>query len=266
MDRVQGQIDADPKLAQPWAIRAKIYLAQRDFDHAEADLLKAIELDSNLEPAFVLLGQLYVASNRPEQAIEKLGGFVQNHKSLPALMQLAMLHERQKNFPAAREAYDKLLSAAPNFAPALNNLAVLYSEQLGQLETAYDLAKRARDTAPNEPAMADTLGWILFKKGEYSNALPLLQESAGKLPDQPEILFHVGMAHYMLGQDEPARIALQKAAAASADFKGKEEGRRRLAILAIDPASSNAAVRTELQNYLRDQPSDPVALLRLAVQ
>ena len=36
----------------------------------------------------------------------------------------------------------------------------------------------------------------------------------------PEIQFHVGMAHYMLGEEEPARLALQKAADASADFPG----------------------------------------------
>src|SRR5262249_5752598 len=43
LDRVQKQIDRDPKQAMPWAVRGKIYLAQRDFDHAESDLLKAIE-------------------------------------------------------------------------------------------------------------------------------------------------------------------------------------------------------------------------------
>src|SRR5207237_1171479 len=64
--------------------------------------------------------------------------------------------------------------------------------------------------------------------------------------------------------EAPARISLQKAIGTNADFKGKEEAPRRLAMLAIDPASANAAVRTELQNYLRDQPNDPVALLRLA--
>ena len=81
MDRVQKLIDKDPKLAQPWALRGKIYLAQRDFTHAEADLLKAIDLDPNLVPAYLLLAQLYVASNRQEQAIEKLNDFVEKNKT-----------------------------------------------------------------------------------------------------------------------------------------------------------------------------------------
>jgi tetratricopeptide (TPR) repeat protein len=263
MNRVQKLIDKDPKLAQPWALRAKIYLAQRDFMHAEPDLLKAIDLDPKLEPAYELLAQLYVASNRSEEAIAKLTAFVEQNKTVPALMQLAMINEQLKHFDAARDAYEKLLTVAPNFPLALNNLAVLYSEHLGELDKAYDLAKRAK-AAMNEPHIADTLGWIFFKKGDYSNALPLLQEGAGKLPDLPEIQFHLGMAYYMLGDEGPARVALQKAVDARADFPGKDEARRRLTLLAIPAGTANAAVRTELENYLHESPSDSVALARLA--
>jgi len=266
MDRVQKVIDKDPKLAQPWALRAKIYLVQRDFAHAEPDLLKAIELDPKLEPAYQLLAELYLASNRQEEAIAKLSAFVENNKgasAAPALLQLATIQEQLKHFDAARDAYEKLLTVAPNMPFALNNLAVLYSEHFGQLDKAYDLAKRAKEAA-NEPHIADTLGWILFKRGDYNGALQLLQESAGKLPNLPEIQFHLGMTYYMLGEEEPARVALQNAVDASADFPAKDEARRRLSMLAIPAGTANATVRTELENYLRESPKDPVALTRLA--
>jgi tetratricopeptide (TPR) repeat protein len=264
MDRVQGLIDKDPKLAQPWALRAKIYLVQRDFTRAEPDLLKAIDLDSKLEPAYDLLAQLYLASNRPEEAIAKLSAFVEKNNAVPALMKLAMINEALKHFDAARDAYEKVLTIAPNLPLALNNLAVLYSEQLGQLDKAYDLAKRAKEVL-NQPHIADTLGWILFKKRDYSNALPLLQEAASKLPHLSEVQYHVGMAHYMVGEDGPARVALQKALDGPADFRGKDEARRRLSLLAIPAGTASAAtVRTELENYLRESPNDPAALVRLA--
>jgi tetratricopeptide (TPR) repeat protein len=72
------------------------------------------------------------------------------------------------------------------------------------------------------------------------------------------------MAHYMMGEEEPARIALQKAADANADFRGKDEARQRLALLDINIATANPGVRTELENYLRKWPNDPAALVRLA--
>ena len=264
LTRVDKLIENNPKLAQAWALRGRIYFVQRDFTHAEPDLLKAVELDPKLEAAYLLLAEVYVASNRQEEAIAKLNAFVEKNKTVPALMQLAQIQIQQKNFAAARDIYEKLLSVAPNFPLALNNLAVLYSEHLGQVDKAYDLAKRGREAAPNEPSLADTLGWILFKKGDYDNALRLLQESAGKLPDMAQIQFHAGMAHYMMGEEGPARIALQKAADAVKDFPEKDEARRRLAMLAIPVGTANAAVRTELENYLHERPNDPAALARLA--
>jgi tetratricopeptide (TPR) repeat protein len=264
MDRVV--IDRDPKLASLWGLRAKIYLAQQDFAHAEPDLLKAIELDPKLEVAYQLLAELYVASNRQEEAIAKLTAFVENNKgalAVPALMQLAMIQERLKHFEAARDAYEKVLTVAPNVPLALNNLAVLYSEHFGQLDKAYDLATKAKEAA-NDPHIADTLGWISFKRGDYSGALPLLQDSAAKLPNLPEIQFHLGMTYYMLGEEGRAREALQKAVDAPADFPAKDQARRRLALLAIPAGTANATVRTQLEDYLRESPDDPVALTRLA--
>jgi predicted Zn-dependent protease len=51
---------------------------------------------------------------------------------------------------------------------------------------------------------------------------------------------------------------------ASVDFPGKDEARQRLALLAIQVGTANAAVRKELENYLRERPNDPMALARLA--
>ena len=55
LTRVDKQIENNPKLAQAWGLRGKIYFAQRDFTHAEPDLLKAVELDPKLEAAYLLL-------------------------------------------------------------------------------------------------------------------------------------------------------------------------------------------------------------------
>ena len=65
---------------------------------------------------------------------------------------------------------------------ALNNLACLYTERLNDLDKAYDLARKAHDLQGNDPAIADTFGWVLSKRGEYQQALAILQESAAKAP------------------------------------------------------------------------------------
>lgn len=269
LERVQKVVDKNPKQAQAFALRGKIYLAQRDFAHAEPDLEKAIELDPNLEPAYLLLTQLYLGSNRQDQALDQLKSLVEKNKddkdkSVSPLLRLAMLQQALKRFDAARDTYEKLLAIAPNVAAAQNNLAFLYSEQFNQLDKAYDLAKKANEAAPNEPHIADTFGLILLKKGEYKDALRLLQDSASKLPDSADVQFHVGVAHYMLGQESEARSALEKAVNTTADFAGKDEARRRLTILALNTSSPTSTAQGELDAYLRERPNDPVALLRRA--
>ena len=261
--RVQGEIARNPNFALPLAIRGRIYFARRDFAEGERDLLRAIEIDSNLESAHLLLARLYIASDRPERAIQQLNEFSKRNKTVSALQMLAEVQERIKNFSGARDAYEQALAIAPSSVPALNNLAVIYAEHLDQLDKAYDLAKKARDVNSSDPHLADTLGWILFKKSDYRTALQLLQESAIKLPDQPEIQFHLGMAHYMLGQDEPARVALQRAVDSTATFSAKEEARRRLAILALSTEGATPTTRTVLDKYLSEMPNDPAALFRL---
>jgi tetratricopeptide (TPR) repeat protein len=119
-------------------------------------------------------------------------------------MTLALVYERMKDFPKARDTYERLLSIEPNFVSALNNLAYLYTEQLNDLNKAYDLARKARDLRANDPSIGDTLGWVLYKRGEYQQALTILHESAENAADNPEIQFHLGMTAYMIGQTDIA--------------------------------------------------------------
>ena len=264
MGRAQQQIDKDPKRAQPWALRAKVYLAQRDFSHAEPDLIKAVEIDPKFEAASLLLSQLYIATNKQDQAIAKLTAFAEQNKSIPALVQLASIYEKDKNYTAARDAYEKLLAINGNNALALNNLAVIYSERLDQVDKALDLAKRARTNFPNNPNLADTLGWVMYRKGDYRNALPLLQEGASKLTENPEVQYHMAMAQYMTGDEAAAKTGLQKAVQLPSAFPQKDEAQQRLAVLTIDAKTPAGDARAALDAYLQKQPRDPVALTRLA--
>jgi len=157
-----------------------------------------------------------------------------------------------------------VLALDANSAAALNNLAYLCSERFQELDRARDLAQRAHDLLPQEPRPADTLGWILYRRHEYAKAVSLLQDSAGKLAADAEIQFHLGMAQYRLGAEEPARRALRQALQAPAGFPGVEEARLRLSILEIDSANVGAAERILLDKTAAGDPDDPVVLVRLA--
>ena len=296
IDRVTNQIERHADAGEPWLLLAKVHMtkaesfvpaiasgsqaqphsksslaeipaAQEDVNKAESALLKSIELNPDLRNAYFMLANLYVSCNKQVQALERLNSFLAKTNDVVARTQVGILQDRLKNFSAARDAYEKVLALDANSSIALNNLAYLYSEHFADLDKAYQLAEKARRLRPNDPSTADTLGWILFKRGEYSRALGIIDESAAKLPTNPEIQFHLGMAHYMLVEEGPAQLALEQACQSPNDFVGKEEARRRLGVLAIDAKLANAATVSDLKKYLRDTPADPVALCRLgAVQ
>jgi tetratricopeptide (TPR) repeat protein len=262
--RVRNLIQRNPKRPEPQYILASILMAQRDSQGAEAALLKAIELESNFRPAYFLLARHYLGAGRHQDALKKLEAVVsRDPRDVVAHQQIGMIYTTVKNYEAARNSYEKILAIDSNFSPAINNLAYLYSEQLNQPERAYELARRATELAPGDPSVADTFGWILYKRNDYVRALGVLQGSALKLSGDPEVQFHLGMAYYMMGGDQAARPALQRALQSTNDFTEREAAKERLSVLAIDPATAGSDVRDRLEKLVVVQPHDPVASARL---
>lgn len=264
LKRVKEQIERRPGVPELQLLLAKIYVSQEDYTQAEAALLKSIAIAPDLRAPYVLLARIYLSSGKTQQALDKLNSFVARTNDAAALLQIGIIQDSLTNYPAARDAYEKALAVNPDFGAALNNLAYLYCENFGQIDKALELAERARRLYPAAPAMADTLGWILYRKGEYPKALALLAEAATAAPNEPEIQCHLGMVRYALGQEGPARSALENAVKSDKDFPWKEKARQCLAILAIDPKSSDPAAQSQLEKRLAEEPNDSIALVRLA--
>jgi tetratricopeptide (TPR) repeat protein len=265
LERANGQLTKNPKSAAPHLFLAKIYLAQNDMVDAESALLKAIDLQPDAPAAYLLLARLYATTNHLDKAMSDLQSETKrNPKDVGALMMIGTVANEQKDYPSARDAYEKILVINPLFSSALNNLAYLYSEKFNQLDKGYDMAQKARELLPNEPHAADTLGWILYKKHQFTWALGLLQESASALPTEPDVQYHLGMAHYMMGDEEAARSALEHALQLGTPFAESDEAKKSLSTLAIDATNVGETGRPALEKSLADRTDDPVAHSRLA--
>ncbi len=265
MQRVQQQLEKKPDAAAAYFMQARIYAAQHDWTRAEPALHRAIELDANFAPAYDLLISVYLAANKLPQAISQLeAGLAKAPNNQGALMLMAGVYDKMKDHPKARDTYEKVLALNPNSAAALNNLAELYGERLNQLDKAYELAQKARTLEPADGSIADTLGWILYKRGDYQQALALLRESATKLPGNPEVQFHLGMTNYMMGQVDAARSAFEEAGHATVDFPDKGEAQRRLTLLQGTGGEARQLSISELEALQQQQPNDLIVLKRLA--
>ena len=59
----------------------------------------------------------------------------------------------------------------PSSASVKNDLAYLYLQHGGDTNAALSLAQEAKRALPDSPAVADTLGWALYKLGSYQLAI-----------------------------------------------------------------------------------------------
>jgi tetratricopeptide (TPR) repeat protein len=262
--RVAGQMQKNPSSAEPWILQARIYWARGQTNDAQTAFSKAISLDPASPLAYLLLARLYLDSHQQQQALDRLTSLTSKTNDLTAWLEIAMIHQVANDYTAARDAYQKVLSVNPNSVPAINNLAYLYSEYLGDLPQAHLMADRARELQPYDPHGADTLGWILYKEGQYPRALSDLQDAAEKLPGDPEVLTHLGMTYYMMEEEDLARLYLQRATASRQDFAGKQMALQSLQLLAINPSSINESNADTVEKRLAAVPDDPIALSRLA--
>ncbi|MSU20533.1 MAG: tetratricopeptide repeat protein [Pedosphaera sp.] len=276
INRAQTLVQKYPKEAQPLFVLARVHVAASELGKAEAALQQAIALDSEFQAAYLELIRIYVQTKRYPEALAKVEIAMQkNPNDTAALLQAGLLYEKKDEFKHAAEMYERLLKIKPRNQVALNNLANLYADKLGDLDKGYERAKQGREIAPTDPFIADTLGWILYRRGDYPAALGLIQQavapaqggadanSAGVLDQNPEVNYHLGAANYILGHEQPARVALQKAVDLSEDFNGIADAKRKLGVLNLDDSRLDSSQVDLLKKQLIVDPKDPVVLKRI---
>jgi len=127
----------------------------------------------------------------------------------------------------ARKRYEAALSLDPTAALAANNLAWMMAESGGNLDVALQLAQTAKRGMPNRPEVDDTLGWIYYKKGMNSLALPLLESAAKEYPKHAGYHYHLAMAYSKAGLLSKAEASLAEATRLNPKFVQEAEAKRK---------------------------------------
>jgi Flp pilus assembly protein TadD len=69
---------------------------------------------------------------------------------------------------------------------------------------------------------------VLYKRGEYADALTALQKAVDKAPQAPVLLYHLAMAQLESGARDSARTNLDQALKSGAAFTGSNEAKKML--------------------------------------
>ena len=112
--------------------------------------------------------------------------------------------ERRDRIDRAEADLRKILVADPENVAALNALGYTLADRTTRYQEALELIDRARAAEPDEAAIVDSYGWVLYRLGRNAEALVELRR-AFILQKDPEIAAHIAEVLWVTGNQEEAR-------------------------------------------------------------
>jgi len=114
--------------------------------------------------------------------------------------------ERAKLWDRAESDLLKALELEPDQPLVLNYLGYSWIEQGLNLERAKKMIEKAVSQRPQDGFIADSLGWALYRLGNYPDAVVHLERAVALEPGDPVINDHLGDAYWLDGRRDEARF------------------------------------------------------------
>jgi len=266
LKRAEKQLELHPESATAHYTRAYILNQMARNAEAMSDLNETLRLDPKMPSAHLLLSNILAADGKLEEAISQLErANAEVPGNTPLLLSLVNLYDRVNRKEDVMNCYEQILKHDPDNIQTLNNLAVILSDSGADddLDRAFQLAQEAHRLAAHEPLIADTLGWVLFKRGEYQRAHRHLSEAVAKVSDNPSVKFHHGMSCLVMADETAARAAFGAVVEGPPSFPRRQEAVEMLARLdaVIEPGDAGISL---LEANISKHPLDMVSRLKLA--
>ncbi|MCB1699359.1 MAG: tetratricopeptide repeat protein [Pseudomonadales bacterium] len=148
--------------------------------------------------------QLSAASRVLEQ------GLAQMPQSSALRYSRAMLAEQQGELALMERELRAIIASEPDNSTAINALGYTLANRTQRYEEAYTLISQALALQPNEPAILDSMGWVLYRLNRYEEAVVYLTRAYAEFPD-PEVAAHLGEVLWVSGDTEGAMRVWQGA-------------------------------------------------------
>ncbi len=156
-------------------------------------------------------GQQQEAMNLYNMVLTELPG---NHDVLYAR---ALLAEKLNDIPLAESDLRRVVEEDPTNFHAINALGYTLADRTDRFEEALVLIQRALELAPDEAAIIDSMGWVLYRLGRLDEAVQQLRRAYELSDEDPEVGAHLGEVLWQQGKRDEARALWQKARKKSPD-------------------------------------------------
>ncbi|HLG87618.1 MAG TPA: tetratricopeptide repeat protein [Alphaproteobacteria bacterium] len=129
-----------------------------------------------------------------------------------ALYHRGIAYERAHDWPHAEADLLAALLLRPDDPGLLNYLAFSWADQGINLDRARTMLDRAIQLLPDDGAIVDSLGWVMFRQGDYEDAVKQLERAVELDADDATVNDHLGDAYWRVGRQIEARSQWERAA------------------------------------------------------
>jgi len=202
------------------------------FEYGSISRAKEIYLKGlNLYPDDYMLNYMYGLSLQREGNTKEAIKYFENAHRLSAkdvqiMGTLALAYNTERMYKESEEMYERALETDPDNVLILNNYAYNLSVRGLKLDKALAMAKKVIENEPENASYLDTYGWVLYKLGDYENAVVYIKKSLSKNASSAVVTDHLGDVYYAMGDYDNAQKYWKKAlelSPASIEIKQKIE-------------------------------------------
>lgn len=170
--------------AWTWSLLAAALANDNQTEEALEVIQKAIRLEDDPTRRFYE-AWFYSRSRRWDEAIQKFDQLMRdfpNEKPIILLSKFSLsdIYVQKGELRKGEEILERVLEESPDNSQVNNDLGYLWADQGKNLEQAEKMIRQAVAAEPDNGAYLDSLGWVLFKMGNYEEAIPVLEQAIQK--------------------------------------------------------------------------------------
>jgi len=134
-----------------------------------------------------------------------------------ALYHRGIAYQEMHQWPHAEADLLAALQLRPDDPGLLNYLAFSWADQGINLDRARTMLERAIQLVPDDGAIIDSLGWVMFRAGDFEDAVKQLERAVALDADDATVNDHLGDAYWRVGREIEARAQWERAERLASD-------------------------------------------------
>jgi tetratricopeptide (TPR) repeat protein len=200
-------LDAQIRIGHLLGLQERLDDARRHFSRLHAQTSNpATQVRLYLEEAMLL-----DKHEKFQEAVELLGSGLRQHPGNTDLLYTrGLAYEKAGRLDLLEQDMLSILAHEPGNADALNSLGYTLANRTDRYQEAYELIQQAIALKPDNAAIVDSMGWVLYRMGRHQESLKFLKRALN-LQFDAEIAAHLSEVLWVAGDRKAAESVLRHA-------------------------------------------------------